>query len=181
MNLSDLKIDQSWTLFLDRDGVINELIPGDYVRRPEELKMIPGSAQAVAKLSESFGRIVIVTNQQGIGKGLMSMNDLDLIHEKLLGEILLAGGRIDGIFTCPHLADAGCECRKPRPGLALQAKNKFPEIDFFRSLIAGDSASDIALGKSLGMKTVFVAKASQATEVPAGAGIVLSSLAEWAG
>ena len=157
-NLSDYPIDKSWTLFLDRDGVINRRLLDDYVKRWDEFEFLPGVKEAIAKLSRIFGRVVIVSNQQGIGKGLMTEKDLDHIHSMMVHEIEEAGGRIDAIYHCPELKEKNPECRKPKPGMALQAQKDFPEIDFEKSVMIGDSESDIEFGKRLGMLTVFTKK-----------------------
>ena len=143
-------------LFLDRDGVINRRTPGDYVKNPDEFIPEAGMPEALRLLAGYFGRIVVVTNQSGIGKGLMTVQDLLRVHEKMLEIIRSAGGRIDGIYYCPHRSDAGCTCRKPAVGMALQAKADFPDIDFSRAWIAGDSVADMAMGQTLGMKTVLI-------------------------
>ncbi len=148
--------DSSWTLFLDRDGVLNRKIDGGYVLGPSMLEILPGVPQAVASLAKRFGIIVIVTNQRGIGRGLMTRDDLERIHHSMQEAIVREGGRIDAIFACTHDLGDGCECRKPRTGLALMAKAQMPSIDFARSFLVGDSDSDIALGKALGMHTVRI-------------------------
>jgi D-glycero-D-manno-heptose 1,7-bisphosphate phosphatase len=150
------RIDRSWTLFLDRDGVLNAKIEGGYVLRPSMLQILPGVASAIALLSRLFGRIVVLTNQRGIARGLMTTEDLADVHAALLARIAAAGGRIDAIFVCPHGLDDGCNCRKPRIGLALQARKQFPEIDFSRSILVGDSDSDIRMGMTAGMFTVRI-------------------------
>lgn len=157
MVLKDLNIDDTWTLFLDRDGVINLRMKDDYIRSWDQFRFLPGVREAIAKLSPVFGKIIVVTNQQGIGKKLYTEADLAWIHAEMETEIQQAGGRIDGIFYCPHLVgDPLCNCRKPRPGLALQAKEKFPSIDFSRSLMVGDSNSDMQFAKGLGMRTIWM-------------------------
>lgn len=157
MEIKSLRINKSWTLFLDRDGVINKKKESGYIQSQHEFIFLPGAKDAIARLSKIFGRILIITNQQGIGKGLYSDADLLHIHEKMLKEISEAGGKVDGIFYCPHLADdITCNCRKPKTGLLLQAKEKFPDIDFSRSVLVGDSISDTALGKKSGMVTVKI-------------------------
>lgn len=150
------RVDTAWTLFLDRDGVLNRKIENGYVLNPAMLEIPEAVAQAVASLSGRFGRIVIVTNQRGVGRGLMSLEDLAAVHSSLLRTIAGAGGRIDAIFVCPHDRSAGCGCRKPGIGLALLAKKRFPEIDFPRSILAGDSDSDIEFGRAMGMYTVRI-------------------------
>ncbi len=156
MNLSDYHIDKSWTLFLDRDGVINERLVDDYVKTWQEFEFLPGVKEALAKLAKIFGRIIIVSNQQGIGKGLMTEQDLEYIHAEMLAEIEEASGRLDAIYFCPELKENDPECRKPNPGMAYQAQQDFPEIDFGKSLMVGDSESDMAFGKRLGMQCVFI-------------------------
>jgi len=154
MSLADLGIDHDWTLFLDRDGVINHRIPGDYIRTWDQFEFLPGSINAIASLSNAFGRIVVVTNQQGIGKGLMNADDVHHIHACMTQAIADGGGRVDAIYHCPHLAGAGCDCRKPATGMARAAQCDHPAIDFSRSLMAGDSDHDVAFGHAVGMITV---------------------------
>lgn len=157
MQLNDYPIDKTWTLFLDRDGVINKKIDDDYVRKWEDFQFLDGVVDALKQFAEIFGRIIIITNQRGIARGLYTVDDLNQIHDKMVEEIRMAGGRIDGIFFCPHMGDEPeCDCRKPKPGMAYQAKKKFPEIDFSKSILAGDSVSDIAFGERLGMVTVNI-------------------------
>lgn len=145
-----------WTIFLDRDGVINRRLPDDYVRHFSQFDFLPGVLEAIATLATVFVRIFIVTNQQGIGKGLMTEKELEAIHHAMLAEIIQADGRIDKIYYCPHLASEDCQCRKPLPGMALQAVMNFPEVDFGRSIMAGDTESDMRFGANLGMKTALI-------------------------
>lgn len=149
-------IDPSWTLFLDRDGVINERLPGAYVQNPVEFVFCADARRAIARLAPIFSRILIVTNQQGIGKGLMSEGELAGVHQYMLRKIQFSGGRIDGIYFCPGLTSDNPICRKPNPGMAYEAKADFPAIDFTKSIIVGDSISDMEFGQGLGMKTVLV-------------------------
>ena len=150
------KVNNEWTLFLDRDGVINKKLEGRYVTSPDELVLIPDAADAIAKFSALFGRIIIVTNQQGIGKELMTHQDLSKIHNILLEQINYFGGRIDQIYYCPDLAFEDSPNRKPNPGMGFQAKQDFPEINFRKSIMVGDSSSDIQFGNSLRMITVRI-------------------------
>lgn len=147
-------IDKSWTLFLDRDGVINERIVGDYVKNTEEFHFIPGALQAMAQFSQHFGRLVVVTNQQGIGKGLMTERNLNNVHRYMCSEIEKHGGRIDAVYFAPQLAKENSQLRKPNIGMALRAQQDFPEINFQKAVMIGDSDSDILFGQSLGMITV---------------------------
>lgn len=151
-----MKFDNSWTLFLDRDGVINEREEGGYISKVNDFSFIPGTIKAIERLSDIFGRIVVVTNQAGIGKGLMTEKQLDLVHKHMLKTIDLLDGRIDKIYYCPDKPDANSPNRKPETGMALQAKADFPEIDFSRSIIVGDSISDMEFGTRLGMVKVFI-------------------------
>lgn len=152
------EINASWTLFLDRDGVINKRIIDDYVKSRATFELLPGVGEALSLAVSVFGRIVVVTNQQGIGKGLMTERNLSDIHAYCSELIAEFGGRIDRYYFAPELAGSGGSLRKPESGMALQAKADFPEIDFSRSLMIGDSDSDITFGKKLGMKTVFIAE-----------------------
>ena len=160
-----ITIDSSWTLFLDRDGVINVEKENDYIRNVAEFQFLEGVELAVAKLSQVFGRIVVVTNQKGIGKGLMTETDLSSIHQKMTSEIVKAGGRIDQVYFCPD-KDPESSCRKPNIGMAIQAKKDFCEIDFNRSLMVGNTLSDMQFGRSCGMRTIFVLSAKPVPELP---------------
>jgi D-glycero-D-manno-heptose 1,7-bisphosphate phosphatase len=144
------------TLFLDRDGVINVKLDGQYVRNTDEFEFMIGAETAISKLSKIFNRILIVTNQQGIAKGIMSVKDLDLLHEYMLFELKKNGGVIDKVYYCPHLAPENCNCRKPNPGMIQQAMIDFPEIKIEDSYLIGDSDTDILAGNMMGLITVKV-------------------------
>jgi len=143
------------TLFLDRDGVINRHRPNDYVKTWEEFEFLPGVLDALSFFNQIFKHIIVVTNQRGVGKGLMSEESLQKIHQKMLNEIEKCGGRIDKIYYCIDMNNASPN-RKPNVGMALKAKADFPAIIFERSIIIGDSESDMEFGKRLSMKTIFV-------------------------
>jgi histidinol-phosphate phosphatase family protein len=149
-------INQDWTLFLDRDGVINVRLIDDYVRTMDAFEFLPGVPEAIAQLSKIFKTIVIVTNQQGIGKGLMQVADLELIHKKMKKELESNGGRIDGIYFCPFLEKENSVLRKPNIGMAELAQADFKHIQFDKSIMVGDSKSDMQFGRNAGMKNVFV-------------------------
>ena len=151
-------MDKDWTLFLDRDGVINYKIENDYVKNWSQFKFLPDALKAVKGLSKIFGKIIIVTNQRGIGKGLMTKKDLLEVHRNMLTNISGAGGRIDKIYYCPCDIDDNSRYRKPNIGMALQAKKDFPEIDFSKSIVVGDSLSDMEFGKKSGMLTILISK-----------------------
>lgn len=159
-DLSQLNIDKSWTLFLDRDGVINERLIDDYVKQLNELRILDGVPEAIKSFGEEFGRIVVVTNQQGIGKGMMDENDLEIVHGYMNNVFNDHGGNIDKFYFAPQLASEGSNYRKPGTGMGLHAKEDFPEIDFSKSLMIGDSESDIEFGIKLGMKTVMLTTVS---------------------
>ncbi len=150
------QFDKSWTLFLDRDGVINERIVGDYVKDWDSFNFIPGSIKAIENLSGVFGRIIVVTNQAGIGKGLMTEQDLFKVHKMLLKTVNLLDGRIDKIYHAPDIPNIPSKMRKPNTGMALEAKQDFPEINFSKSVMVGDSLSDMEMGHRLGMVKVFI-------------------------
>lgn len=149
-------IDKSWTLFLDRDGVINERIMGGYVRSVEEFVPLPGAIESIARLSDIFGLVFVVTNQQGIGKGLMTENNLKEIHLLLMQEVDSLGGELNGCYYAPDIDGPHNQLRKPKPGMALLAQRQHKMIDFGKSVMVGDSDTDILFGKNLGMKTVRI-------------------------
>ncbi|AEA46001.1 D-glycero-alpha-D-manno-heptose-1,7-bisphosphate 7-phosphatase [Fluviicola taffensis] len=149
-------LDQSWTLFLDRDGVINERIMDDYVKLPEEFILLPGVSKAISKANQLFSSVFVVTNQQGIGKGLMTERNLLTIHDYCSELLKVDNARIDRYYFAPNLASENSLLRKPNSGMALLAKEEFPTVDFNKSIMVGDSDSDIEFGKKLGMKTVFI-------------------------
>ena len=175
MSLKDLKIDNTWTLFLDRDGVINVKRDNDYVKKVEEFIFLPGAISAISNFTRLFHKIVIVTNQQGVGKGIMTHEDLRKVHDFMEQGLAEEGGKLDAIYYCPELAAKNAPCRKPNIGMALQAQSDFPEIDFDRSILVGDSISDIEMGKKAGMKTIFI---HAELENPAAANWVVRSLKE---
>jgi len=162
----DLKlIDKDWTLFLDRDGVINYEKKDDYIRNREEFKFYEGAKDALKIFGKKFGIIIVVSNQRGIGKGLMTEDDLAGIHQNMQQEIEDAGGRIDGIYYCTAV-DAKAIYRKPNPGMAFSAKRDFPGIDLSKSIIAGNKPSDMLFGKNSGMYSVFIASTHPETPFP---------------
>lgn len=158
MNLKDLKIDSSWSLFLDRDGVINEKLPGDYVKNWGEFRFLEKVPESIQALSGIFGKVFIVTNQQGIGKGIMNERDLTELHDQMLEEVRFAGGTIHKIYFSPYRKEEKSVFRKPGIGMARKAKIDFPSIEFEKSIMVGDSISDIQFGKNAGMLTVYVSK-----------------------
>lgn len=149
-------IDASWTLFLDRDGVINHRKMGGYIETIEEFQFLPKVKEAIAGLSRHFQHIFVVTNQQGIGKGIMTESNLQAIHRYMVNEVEQAGGKISNCYHAPALAKENSNLRKPNIGMGLLAKKDFPEVDFSKAIMVGDSDSDIQFGMNLGMKTVRI-------------------------
>lgn len=159
------KVDKSWTLFLDRDGVINYEKENDYILNKDEFVFYPYVLDALQILNIIFGSIVIVSNQKGVGKKLMSLNDLNDIHETMMQQVNASGGRIDKIYFCTDL-DNNSFNRKPQHGMALQAKADFPAIDFSKTIMVGNKLSDMQFGRNAGVSTVFVATTHPETEFP---------------
>ncbi len=144
------------TVFLDRDGILNEKMPeGQYVTRWDDFRVLRGVPEALRRLNEAGLRVIIVSNQRGIARGLYTAADVDAIHTRFQQILHVAGARIDAFFICPHDKNQ-CNCRKPLPGLFHQAVARFPEIDASTSVMIGDSHSDIEFGRRLGMKTIIV-------------------------
>jgi histidinol-phosphate phosphatase family protein len=149
--------------FLDRDGVINKKLSEDrYVTKWEEFEFLPGSVEAVRLLSEKGFIVIVITNQRGIGRGMMTEEDLIGIHNKMVAEIEAGGGSIDKIYFCPHDKDDNCDCRKPKAGMLFNAiddlKASGIEVDMKKSYFFGDSEKDIIAGRTAGVRTVAVGK-----------------------
>lgn len=151
-------------LFLDRDGVINQRIPDDYVKHPDEFIFIEKSLEALVMLAGKFHRIVIVTNQQGIGRGLMTTGQLEAVHQKMLRTIQEAGGRVDAVLFSPDLKNTNSFTRKPAIGMALEARNRFPEIRLERSVMVGDTCSDMLFGRRAGMACAWIGEDAHESE-----------------
>ena len=149
-------IPQGNALFLDRDGVINQRPYNDYVKNVSDFQFIPGVIESIAYLSDRYNPIVVVTNQQGIGKGNMTDDDLEYIHHFMIDNINKGGGRIDKIYHCGDLANTKSLFRKPAPGMGLKARKDFPTIRFKRSVMVGDTLTDMLFGKRLGMHTILI-------------------------
>jgi D-glycero-D-manno-heptose 1,7-bisphosphate phosphatase len=141
-------------VILDRDGVINH-DSAAYIKSPEEWKPIPGSLEAIALLSQAGYRVLVATNQSGVGRGLFEMATLNAIHDKMHRALGLAGGRIDGIFYCPHAQDAGCNCRKPKPGLLEEIGHRFG-VSLEGVPFIGDSLRDLQAAVAVGAQPILV-------------------------
>jgi len=159
------EIEKEWTLFLDRDGVINYENPGTYVRNWQEFIFYPGAPENIAYFNSRFRRIILATNQRGITRGIMTLDNLEDIHVRMLKGIEEKEGRIDRIYFCVD-AEPASPCRKPNPGMAYQAVRDFPEIDLLRSLMIGNNLSDMEFGKNAGMKTIFLRTTNPELSLP---------------
>ncbi|GIV17228.1 MAG: histidinol phosphate phosphatase [Armatimonadota bacterium] len=141
-------------LFLDRDGVINA-DPVEFVTKPEELQLLPSSAEAIARFNALGVPVIVCSNQSGVAKGLYSLQTLERISQRLQEMLREYGARIDAFYYCPHDDADGCDCRKPKPGLLLRAAREHA-IALEKSVFVGDSWRDIIAGRSAGVKTVLV-------------------------
>ncbi|MCO5259493.1 MAG: HAD-IIIA family hydrolase [Crocinitomicaceae bacterium] len=149
-------IDSSWTLFLDRDGVINSRKIGGYIETIDEFEFLPNAKSAIVAFSHLFNHVFVVTNQQGIGKGIMTESNLLDIHRYMMDEVENDGGKITKCYHAPALANDNSPLRKPNTGMGLLAQSEFDGVDFQKSIMIGDSDSDIIFGTNLGMKTVRI-------------------------
>lgn len=151
--LSRLNVD---TVFLDRDGVINEKMPeGKYVCSEADFHILPGVLGAIANLNKAKIRALLVSNQRGIALKVMRSEEVERIHAFLQQQLDMEGAHLDGFYYCPHEKNS-CTCRKPLPGLFEQAKSDFPDIRAECSVMIGDSFSDIEFGRRLGMWTIWI-------------------------
>jgi len=146
-------------VYLDRDGTINHDSP-DYIKSRSEFKFIPGSIEAIRLLTLSGFTSIIITNQSALARKFISPDELDHIHALMKNAIISGGGKITDIFFCPHMPDDGCECRKPAPGLLLQAQRKY-NIDLSKSIMVGDSAKDIECARNAGCGKAVLVKSGK--------------------
>ena len=137
-------------VFLDRDGVLNVYLPGDYAKTPDELTLLPGVGAAVGRLQAAGFLTILISNQQGVAKGLMTQSDLDAVTAKLRAEVPL-----DAVYYCPHLKDEHCACRKPKPGMLLQAAQDHA-IDLTQSVFIGDTPTDAQAAQAAGVPFILV-------------------------
>lgn len=142
------------TIFIDRDGVINEN-RSDYVKNWDEFRFLPGSREAIACLTKAGHRIVVCTNQAGVAQGLISMDTIEDIHRRMLAAIKEMGGAIEKVYSCTHSKDADCDCRKPRPGMLLRASREL-DLDMSDAIFIGDSITDMQAGLAAGVRTILV-------------------------
>lgn len=141
-------------IVLDRDGVINK-DSDQFIKSPDEWEAIPGSLEAIAKLNQAGWRVVVASNQSGVGRGLFGMDMLNAINGRMNEALAQSGGRLDAIFFCPHAADSTCDCRKPKPGLLAQIQERF-SVDLTGAPIVGDSLRDLQAGIAVGCKPFLV-------------------------
>jgi D-glycero-D-manno-heptose 1,7-bisphosphate phosphatase len=142
------------TIFLDRDGVINEN-RADYVKSWDEFRFLPGARESIARLTRAGHRIVVCSNQAGIARGTIALEVLEEIHNRMIVGVAEMGGVIEKIYYCPHAKDANCLCRKPRPGLLLRARDELG-IDLNDAIFIGDSMTDVCAGLAAGVHTILV-------------------------
>ncbi|MEP7372514.1 MAG: HAD-IIIA family hydrolase [Chitinophagaceae bacterium] len=174
------EINKTWTVFSDRDGVLNEDKVGSYIFHPDEYIFYKGVPEAFKLFTEKFGRIIITTNQRGVGRGLMTVEDLDAVHQKMLAGIEDSGGKIDAIFYATSIDDDD-PIRKPNVGMAYKAIQQFPEIDLSRSIMIGNNISDMEFGRNAGMYTIFLKTTIPDIELPHPAiDLAFNSLADFA-
>jgi D-glycero-D-manno-heptose 1,7-bisphosphate phosphatase len=141
-------------IVLDRDGVINH-DSDQFIKAPDEWRPIPGSLEAVARLNHAGFRVVVATNQSGVGRGLLDIGTLNAIHEKMHKALAQVGGRLDAIFYCPHTADSQCECRKPKPGMLEEIGRRF-NVDMNGVPCVGDSRRDLVAADAVGAQPMLV-------------------------
>lgn len=148
-------------IFLDRDGVIiRKAADGEYITNVEEMEFLPGSAEAIAAISRSGFKVIVVTNQRGVATGKVKLLDLENIHARLRQVVADLGGNICDVFYCPHDIPEGCTCRKPKPGMLLLAAKKY-QLQLSECWMIGDADTDITAGKEAGCKTVLITQSRE--------------------
>ncbi|MFT4063004.1 MAG: HAD family hydrolase [Edaphocola sp.] len=152
-------------LFLDRDGVINVEKDGSYIFSIDEFEFYPGALQTLSHLTQKFDYVFVVTNQRGIGRGLMTEKQLTDIHDHMVAQIEHAGGKITAIYFAPS-PDRNHPDRKPNTGMAQAALRQYPDIEFDKSIMIGNNLSDMQFGKSMGMRTIFLTTTAPGTPLP---------------
>jgi D-glycero-D-manno-heptose 1,7-bisphosphate phosphatase len=167
-------------VILDRDGVIN-FDSAQFIKSPAEWKAIPGSLEAIARLNQAGFRVVVASNQSGVGRGLLDMSTLNEINGKMLKALALVGGRIDAVFYCPHANDADCECRKPKPGMLREIARRF-NVDLAGVANVGDALRDLQAAAAVGAQPYLVLtgkgeKTAEAGGLPEGT-VVVADLAQ---
>jgi len=145
--------------FLDRDGVINRKAPteDEYITRWEEMHIIPGVVEAIALLNQAGYRVIVISNQRCVAKGLVTTGELDAMHQRMCRELGAVGAKIDGVYYCPHEEQPPCRCRKPEPGMLFDAADE-NQVDLPSSWMIGDSEKDVEAGRSAGCRTARILK-----------------------
>jgi heptosyltransferase-2 len=151
--MSQTNVLEGFTVFLDRDGTLN--YDSGYLKSASELKLLPGVGPALARLKAAGARLVVVTNQSGVGRGILTLKDLEAIHARLEGLLEQDDAALDAIYFCPHHPDDGCRCRKPARGMVDRAVSEL-QVDLRRSYLIGDHARDVQLAKAVGAKAILV-------------------------
>jgi D-glycero-D-manno-heptose 1,7-bisphosphate phosphatase len=149
---------------LDRDGIINRMRP-DYVKRWEEVEIIPGSLDALARLSRGGCQLIVLTNQSAIGRGLVSRKTVDDIHDRMASLIAERGGKIRAFLVCPHTPADACDCRKPAPGLLLRARDELG-VDLAHAVMVGDQRSDVEAARAAGCRAILLGSDGGTTRKP---------------
>jgi D,D-heptose 1,7-bisphosphate phosphatase len=144
------------TIFLDRDGVISVFTPNDWIKSWSEFRFLPGALEGLKKLHDSKYRIVIISNQAGVNKGVFSERDLNHLTENMKLLLKKHGVELAKVYYCTHTAEENCDCRKPKPGLFYRAQEELGDINFGESFFVGDSEVDAQAGKAAGVKTILV-------------------------
>jgi D-glycero-D-manno-heptose 1,7-bisphosphate phosphatase len=159
-------------VFLDRDGVINrKAVEGEYITRWDEMVFLPGIAEAIGLLNRAGFVVIVASNQRCVAKGLVTSRDVEALHKQMTAKLAQQGGKIDAVYYCPHDYKDNCDCRKPAPGMLLDAARD-RDIDMELSWMIGDSATDVQAGKRAGCKTVWITDSQNAS----GADLIATSL-----
>lgn len=159
------EMDKSWTLLMDRDGVFNHDKVGSYVFHPDEFVFYDGALEATRIITEKFGRIIVTTNQRGVGRGLMTLEELKIVNDKLQRVVAENQGRIDHVYSATALSDLD-PIRKPNPGMAFLAKRDYPDIDLSKTVMIGNNPSDMQFGRHAGLYTVYLTTTNPPYELP---------------
>jgi D-glycero-D-manno-heptose 1,7-bisphosphate phosphatase len=144
-------------VFLDRDGTLIDDV--GYISDPADVRLVPGAADALQALRDAGFRLVVASNQSGLGRGLVTQEEADAVHQRFVEELDRAGGQIDAAYYCPHAPEEGCDCRKPLPGLIIDAAREL-ELDLKRSFMVGNSDVDVAAGKAAGCRAILLSDSS---------------------
>jgi D-glycero-D-manno-heptose 1,7-bisphosphate phosphatase len=165
-------------IFLDRDGVINQRpVEGEYITRWEDFHVLPGVAESISLLNRAGFQVIVITNQRCVAKQQITEPALQEMHRRMLEALAAQGATVDAVYYCPHDHEPACECRKPQPGMILEASQTW-SIDLKASWMVGDSASDVEAGRRAGCKTVYISGKTAETQTVTGADFTAASLLE---